>query len=541
MNVKKLICLCLAAILVLGLAACGGSSASAGTATDGAETGAADSSAQNAGEATANTSVSDETLVVGLASEPSTLWGAAEGKMENEAQIINNALMDSLVKIDKDTGDITPCLATSWEWVDSTHCRFTLRDDVTMTDGSPLTADDVVYTVGVWTAYSANNDTGMYISGAEKNDDHTVTIAFNTVAPDLLAMLSWSNFGIASEDEVNAAGGIEAVGRKPVIGTGKYKFVEWINGQSITLERNDNYWDKDWKGYFKTIRFTFTNDGAAREMAVESGDAQIANDLPVAQAATYASKDNVQTIIYPFGQVMHLWYNMGEKAGATKDQRVRKAIELALNLDAMTAVSTGGFGEIALGYFPTDSKFYNAVYTKEEMAVQVDAAKELLAEAGYGDGLELRILCTQDAMPLSTVIQDNLRQIGITLTIDAPDVPQFVMGANGGDYDIIQVGDYADFRYPPLMMSLRWANINTFTIGGTKWTTEELENAIYAAIEETDEAKAKEMFRDVELYIKDNTMLTNICPEMHGVVIAKDLKGFSTIERGFIDVTNFYR
>ena len=61
------------------------------------------------------------------------------------------------------------------------------------------------------------------------------------------------------------------------------------------------------------------------------------------------------------------------------------------------------------------------------------------------------------------------------------------------------------------------------------------------AIEEPDEAKAKEMWKGVEEYIKENTMLTNICPEMHAVIAAKDLKGFSTIERGYLDVTNFYR
>ncbi len=488
-----------------------------------------------------NTEMTDETLVVCLASEPSTLWGAPDGKVENECQIINSALMDRLVNTDKETGDVIPMLASSWEWVDDTHCRFTLRDDVIMSDGTPLVADDVLYSVEVWTTYSGNNDTGIYIVGAEKEDDHTVTIEFNTVAPDLLAMLTWSNFGIASEDEVNAAGGLENVGRNPLVGSGKYRFVEWDNGQSITIERNDNYWDENWKGYFKTIKFTFTNDGSSRVMGVESGDVDIANDLPVAQAATFAGNDSVQTIIYPFGQIMHLWYNMGEKAGATKDIRVRQAIEKALDLDALTMVGTAGYGEVALGYFPTSSRYYNAVYTPDELAVDIEGAKELMEEAGYGDGLDMTILGTQDSVLLYTVIQENLRQIGINLTIETPDIPTFVAAANAGDYDLIQVGDYCTYRFPSVMMSLRWANINTFTIGGTKYTTEELENSIYAAIEEPDEEKAKEMWKGVEEYIKENTMLTNICPEMHAVITAKDLKGFSTIERGYLDVTNFYR
>lgn len=552
MKIKKLVTLLLALVMIFALAACGdnannnanntpgGNDAPGNNAPGGSTPGGAGSVGIDSNDP-ANTDTSDDTLVVVLASEPSSLWGAPDGKVENETQIVNNALMDTLVKVDKETGDVLPNLATDWEWVDETHCKFILREGVTMTDGTPLVADDVVYTVGIWVERSASNDTGMYIVGATKDDDMTVTIEFNTVAPDLLAMLSWSNFGIASEDEVNAAGGLDAVGRKPVVGCGRYIFKEWVNGQSITLERNENYWDDSYTGYFKTIKFTFTNDAAAREMAVESGDADVAADMPVSQAATYVGKDNVNVVIHPFGQVMHLWYNMGEKAGATKDLRVRQAIEKALNLDAMSAVATGGYGGVAYGYFPADSKYYNAVYTAEEMAVDVEGAKALLAEAGYADGLELSILGTQDSVPLYTVIQASLRDVGINLTIDTPDTAQFVMGANGGDYDLIVVGDYADFRYPPLMMSLRWANINTFKIGGPQFTTEEIENAIYAGIEEPDAAKAKQMFGELEQKLKEEVFLTNICPEMKAVVTAGDLKGYTSIERGFLDVTNFYR
>ena len=78
---------------------------------------------------------------------------------------------------------------------------------------------------------------------------------------------------------------------------------------------------------------------------------------------------------------MHLWYNMGENAGATKDIKVRQAIEKALDLDAMAMVGSAGYGDVALGYFPENSRFYNAVYTPEELAVDIDGAKALLEEA----------------------------------------------------------------------------------------------------------------------------------------------------------------
>lgn len=487
-----------------------------------------------------NTQTTDETIKITVASEPSTLWGAAAGQVENEAQFVMSALLDTLVKTDKTTGEVLPNLATAWEWVDDTHCKFTLRDDVTMTDGTPLVADDVVYTVGVWTEYSANTDTGRFIVGAAADDEHTVTIEYTQKAPDLLSMMSWSNFGIVSEDEVNAAGGLEAVQKSPVIGSGKYRFVEWQQGQSITLERNDNYWNPDYKGYFKTIVMTFTNDAAAREMAVESGDSQVAVDMPVIQAATYAGNENVNVVVYDFGQVSHLWYNMSE-GHPTADLKVRQAIDKCLNFDALAQVGTAGTGAPALGYLSPTSPYYNETYTAEERAVDVEGAKALLEEAGYGDGLDLTILGMQDSVPTYTVIQENLRAAGINLTLNTPDTAQFVGDANGGNYDLIVVGEWVPNRNPSVFVFLDQESIDTFCIGGPKVTTPEIDSLIADIIAEEDQDAAKEKIAQLEQTMKENMIQSNLYPEMKSSVIAKDLKGYGTIERGFIDITSLYK
>ena len=567
MSLKKLTSLCLAAAMAVTMAACGGDTAtstsgsgdsgqsqdaSAGSDASGSDAAATDDSSGSDTAAStgilsangdpANTTATDETITIGLASEPSTIWGAPEAKTENEAEIVCGAILDTLVHTDYSTGEIVPGLATEWEWKDDTHCKFTLRDDVIMSDGTPLVADDVVYTVGIWTEYSSSTDTGRFVKGAKAKDDKTVIIEYNVAAPDMLAMMSDTNFGIVSEDEVEAAGGIEKVGKNPVVGCGKYKFAGWKNGQNITLERNDDYWDKDWVGYYKTIVLTFTNDAAAREMAVESGDAQVAYDMPVSQASTFVGSDKVNVVVYSFGQTAHLWYNMGDKAGATKDAKVREAIDKALNFDALTQVQSGGFAEPALGYFTKDSKYYNETYTTEERAVDVEGAKQLLEEAGYGDGLDLTILGTAEAKPLYEVIQANLREVGINVEIDTPDTPSFVQSAFAGDFDLIMVGEYTAARFPTLFPFLVKANVDSgYVIGGPKWTTEEIDAQITAIIEEKDEAKAKEMIGDFENMMKEQFIVSNICPEMKATIMAKDLKGFTTRQRGFVDLTGFYK
>lgn len=555
MKTKRIIACMLAGAMTVMMAACGGDNTqnvastgtaesennSEGTGTSGVQTGEVKLPNTDA----PNTQKTDEELVIELASEPSTLYGAATGTVQNEDCIIGNAIRDTLVRYDYGTNSAKPNLATDWEWTDDTHLKMTLRDDVTMTDGTPLTVDDVVYTVNkIWVELNQSNGTGQYVTGATADDEHTVTIEFNTTAPDFVAMLSWPNFGIVSEDEVNAAGGIDGIQKNPLAGSGRYKFKEWKNGQYIILERNENYWNPDYVGYYKTIKLVFTSDAAAREMAVESGDADFAYNMPVSQAAAFVGSETVNTAIYNFGQTTHLWYNMGENAGATKDIKVRQAIDKALNFDAIAQVGTAGFGQSALSYFDTSCAFYQANYTSEERTVDIEGAKQLLAEAGYENGLEITALGLQDIVPVLTVMQANLAEAGITLNLDTPDTAQFVEGAFGGNYDIICVGDMPNVRTPASVMPfLQEANVNGpgMVIGGPKWTSDEFNKEISALIVEADNQKSKEIAQTLDELVKENMVCSNLYPEMAASVYAKDLKGFNLTGMGFIEITEFYK
>ena len=139
------------------------------------------------------------------------------------------------------------------------------------------------------------------------------------------------------------------------------------------------------------------------------------------------------------------------------------------------------------------------------------------------------------------VIQECLRQVGINLTINIVDTPQFVQQANEGTYDIIHVGDLQDARYPTIFSSHRQAQIDTFCIGGSKWTTPEIEEMIDAVIQEPDEAVAKENAKALEETLKEQMVFSNTYPEMHAAITSADIKGYNTLERGFLDCTGFYR
>ncbi len=542
MKLKKLVSTGLATVMALSMVACG-SSGTNETAESNTSGEAATVTAENTANADeANTEKSDETLVVALASEPSSIVATLVGESENESSIIGGALLDTLVAQDQTTGEIIPNLATEWEWLDDYRLQFTLRDDVKNYDGDLLTADDVVYTFNTLASESGNNDGGKFLDPSKNEvvDEHTAIIGFNTVAPDIVTMLTWTPFGIFSQDEVEACGDFATAADAPMFGSGKYHFKEWVQGQYITIERNEDYWNPDYTAYFKEIKFTFTQDAASREMAVEAGDAGVANDIAVAQASTYASNPNVKTSFYSFGQVMHLWMNMRDSE-PMKDVRVREAIDKALDYDAIAAYQTGGQGTQSLGYIDKDVPFAVDYYTEDERKQDIEAAKALLEEAGYGDGLTISALGAQDTEGLYTVIQAQLALAGITLEINTVDIPTFVQGANGGDYDVIIVGEYLDSRNPSAWVFFDENSINTFCIGGPKWTSDEIQSAISDVITAADNDTAKEKVAALEDLFKKDTLVLNLCPEMKAVITQTDIKGLTTRERGFIDVTNFYR
>ncbi len=547
MKAKRLLALGLAGITAFSMAACGGGSGSGESAGSAGGSAAADSGATQfqaagesaAGEAAPNTTKSDETLVVSMASEPADIWNTATGKQDNQALTIFNCLGDRLVYYDYDTDEVLPWLATEWEWLDDYRLQFTLRDDILMQDGTPLEAEDVLYTVETAVTYSPNNDTGRYfdLEKCEVVDEHTVIIGMNTIAPDFLSMLSESQFGIVCEADVEAAGGIEAAAKNPKIGSGRYRFKEWVNGQYILLERNEDYWDDSYAGYYKEIRFTFTNDAATREMAVESGDAGIGLEIPVNIASTFVESDAVQVQIYSSNQVMHLFFNCRD--GVCTDQKVREAIAAAVDVNALCQVATMGYGQVSNGWFMPNGTYYVDMYNGEERTPDIEKAKQLLAEAGYADGLTLKSVCQQQQVPVYTVLQEQLRQAGIDLEIATLDTAQMTTEAKAGNYDIIITGTAIETRKPTLFTFFQKANVES-VIGGCKMTTDEIDGLITEMVETADVEQAKEICAQISQILKDNCYSVDLYTENKAVVMRPDMAGFRPMERGLIDCTALY-
>ena len=562
MKLRKLAALALAGVTAASLVACGGGSkepakeASKAASTSAASAAASTSeaapadSAENApavatgnqipGAETGNTQKTDETLVVAFQGAPDFLWHpGAEQAATNEEAMITVALFDRLTYVDQATGELKPCLATEWEWTDDYTLKFTLRDDVVMSDGTPLVADDVVYTANVWMEKCASNDTGMYISGAEAIDEHTVSITFVNKVPDAPKLLAWTNFGIVSEDEVNALGGLEAASKNPAMGSGRYKFVEWKVGEYVLLERNEEYWDKDYVGYYKYIKCTTLQDGGAKASAVMSGDVQVGEHMPVAMAASYLQNDQVRTYIYNFGEVEHLFFNQAE-GRPTADPLVREAIANAINYQALTQVATAGIGEVSLSYCYSKAPYYSAAYPEGGFPRDVEKAKELLKEAGYDESNPLTIstVSIPDTSENYQVIQQSLAEAGITLEINNVDMGAFVQAMLlEKDYDICFLGDDTSVRLPSLTQFVS----GQMCFGGPGVALEDHTAKLTEVMEAKTDEDAKKLMAEYDQMLLEDYMCVSVCDTYRACIVGKDVKGLSLRERGFIDITSFFK
>ena len=546
---KRLLAVCLTGAMILSCAACGGgnndaqSSQSGGTSTSTESTdnnASADAqegiSLSNGYADTLNTEKSDETLTIGISAEPDNLLTVSGKTQENSIAMIDGYLLDRLINRDNKTGEIVPGLATEWERVDDTHYKFTLRDDVKMVDGKLMTADDVLYTVKFAAEHAANLDVGKYYNVDECSavDEHTVIIATKKVCAGFIDLLTQTPFGIISESTVEAAGGADAISKNPVVGSGKYTFSKWEAGQYIELTRNEDYWDPDYVGYYKTIRFVFINDNSARLMAVQSGDINVALDVPPAISYPQASTGTVNVDFFDQCKVGNIYFNTSK--GAFADKAVREAAYWAIDKNSINQVGTLGLGQISDALFPASNEYYVDVYD-EEQHVDIEKAKQILADAGYTDTIQVTALSQAQFAPIMTVVQENLRAIGIELTIESTDAGSYVSKAKAGEYDLLYGQTDIEYRTPSYLQQFESGAIEKGVIGGPKYSSPQMDADIDIIRQSFDDEEVKAALKDFMTIVKDEVLCLGINTQISSVVTSPNLTGLQEFPRHLIDCT----
>ena len=407
---RKIMALLLALVLILSLAACGGSEAPAATQAPAANAPAA------APAAPAETPAAPTNLVIPSASCIANLNPLLETM--KEGIIMLNPMYDPLWV--KDVDVIRYYLAESYTVSeDGMEITVKLRDGMKWHDGEAITADDVIFTLDVCS--DTNNGaagTNIVIVGNqpvsyEKVDELTFKITTPTASASYAELLG----SLVVIPEHVYGGNTNIVGAEANmkgVGSGAYKLKEFVQDQYLVVEKFDDYYLG--APSIDTITFKIISDVAAQEVALRNGEVnliELANSMAVAK---YSSDPNYSVVQYPEGRVNFLAFN--KFCDTLKDPEVREAIVCALNQEEIIAGAYGdGMAVPANTILSNANTFYDASVAGYKQ--DIERAKELVAKHGLDQKPMTLYFNSERAYMAETamIIQQQLKNVGITLNV----------------------------------------------------------------------------------------------------------------------------
>ncbi len=360
-------------------------------------------------------------------------------------EVLEN-VFDTLVAPDENL-EMQPALAESWDLSDDQLTwTFHLRDGVTFHDGSDFTSADVAYSFNrIIDEELANAWRLSAITDITTPDDATVEITVAQPTPNLLSSLGGFK-GMSIVEEANVESG--DITTKP-IGTGPFSLSSYSPGESIELAANENYWGG--APSIGGITFSFLSEGNTAIAALKSGEIQWTDSIPTQQLEQLQSDDGLEIGLEPSTDYWYLALN--EKKAPYDDVRVRQAIAFAIDRDAIAQVTSYGTAEVNQLAIPSQSAWFTEY---DEYSTDIDRAKQLLADAGVdGSSLTMDLLASSDypeTVTAAQVIADNLKPLGIEVSIRQPDFATWLDEQNNGNFDMLMMAwlgniDPDDFYY----------------------------------------------------------------------------------------------
>lgn len=339
---------------------------------------------------------------------------------------IDELLFDGLVRIDEQLR-FQPALAASWEQPDARTMVFHLRRGVRFSDGRPLTARDVKWTLD---SMGVGGQTGVVISpkaasyasiqSVEARDPETVVLHLRQTDNFLLTNLSSRALGIVPE------GSGKDFWRNPV-GTGPFRFVSQRIDQDVVIERNPRGWSAPPK--LDRVRFTVVPDAITQSLELEKGSADVeVNSLPMDAVPALARRPNLEVDTAPGTEIQYLAFNTRDPI--LRDAHVRQAIACAIDRDLIIRTLYHGHARPAASLLPPTQW----AWTGDVAQYNYDPARaeQLLDEAGYPAGangvrlrLAMRTSTDERARLLGAVLQQQMARVGIALDLHTNEFATF--------------------------------------------------------------------------------------------------------------------
>jgi len=497
-------------------------------------------------EAPADAGVRSGTLLVGNLAEPQELDPQLIAAYTD--QNIAVALFEGLCALDERSSQPVPGVAERWESSpDGLNWTFHLRPNAKWSNGEPLTAHDFVAswrralapTLAAEYAYllhplknaaalNAGTQTDFSTLGAEAVDDHTLLVTLERPTPylpSLTAQPAWFPVNprvLARFGDVNRR--LPAWTRpENLVGNGPFTLAEWTPQALLVVRKNPAYWDAD-KVRLAQIVFFPTESPEVEERNFRAGQVHLTYGLPTTKLAAYEKEKPAALRRDPFLQAIFLRFNTTRPPFS--DARVRRALSLAVDREAIAASVLRGAGTPARSFTPPDCAGYTARAT---VPTDFEAARRLLAEAGFPGGrglpaLDLQVRNDEHQPRVAEVLQAQwAKELGVTLTITPLEQKTWVQNQQSLNYTLSGAGWIGDFVDPVTFLDL-------FVSGGgnnwTGWSDAGYDGLIAQAAATPDPAARHELFQQAEARLLEQSPIAPVFFGVRAYLIHPAVKGW---------------
>ena len=466
--------------------------------------------------------------------------------------LVSTKIHDGLLSLDSNRR-LTPALALSYSIsADGRTITLPLRRGVKWHDGKDFTSADVKYTLEevIKKYHPRGRSLLATLDTVDTPDAHTAILRFNKPALYIPSTLTYIDMPIMPKHIYDGTDPRTNPASNAPIGTGPFKFVQWNKGISITLDRNNEYWDTG-KPYLDKMVVRFIPDPATRAVALESGEADIAgaNPIPLTDVARFRTLKNIEvrTDGYEaFGSIMNFEFNT--RVPQFDDLRVRQALAHAINRQFVVEHIWGGLGSPATSNVP---KVHGEFFAPDAPHYDYDkaAAERLLDEAGFKRGANrVRFRITHDTLPLdenyrrlALYLKQAFSEIGVEVDVRSQDLAGWLKRVyTDNDY---QTSSYiiSGMTDPTIgLQRLYWSkNIikGAPYSNGSGYTNAKVDELLLGAQFSPDPAERVKMWREFQQITMRELPIIPIMNVNYVTVINKRVKGITAT--GFGPYANF--
>ena len=457
---------------------------------------------------------------------------------------ILTSLYSTLILPLPDGNGLQPGLATKWTASpDGKTYTLTLREGAKFADGSPVTTDDVVWSlnrarnpsIGIW------NFLLVSIADVTAPDDHTIVITLKNPDPSIPAALATFNSAIMPHKLFEAAKGANDTEKANnfalhPIGAGPFVLSSWERGSKMVLKRNPYYFGTDSAGrhlpYLDEVDLSIVPDDATRILQLQAGQIDATEFIPYERVKELQGDPNLTMDLFPSTQVTYLQVNASPKLNdgtpnPLSNEKVRQALNYAIDKEAIIKVVTHDLGTPMHSFMASTTPLY---YGGDGPAYpfNIARAQELLKEAGYDKGFTLTALAqaghANDTTTL-TLIQQMWATLGVTLKIQQMDGTTLDNRRNSMDFQLLSAFWTNDIGDPNEITNYcaYYPNVKSEFSG---WKNDKVDALYVQSQSELDPAKRAEEYKEIQQIFVAETPTVFMYESPFAAATRKNVIGF---------------